>query len=364
MARFFIICGEDSGDRLGALIGSGLVTDGHDISGWGGIQMSGSNIHLTRDISDLKVMGWSQVLTSLPKIIRLWNRAKRDILEFQPDKLILIDYGGFNLRIAKWAYSRGIEVVYYSPPKIWASRPGRIKYLHSYCHKIIVLFPFEQRYYESRGLQVEYFGHPLAQEIHSHASNEDFRSSFELDKRPILSILPGSRRSEIEHTLPIYLRAAKELPEYQVCISVISSELSLVSSICESANVAHTLIVDNLYGLLSHTALALVTSGTATFETALFKIPQVVGYKTSWINYRLAKRLIRVEHVSLPNLIAGKAIIPELIQNELNPQNLQKNIIRICQPDAKSEIENAYSSIIFDTFKEKCLFKTIAAISS
>ncbi len=363
MARYFIITGESSGDRLGAFLGRALLSQGHQVQAWGGEQMKKAGIPLVQDHVDFMVMGWTDVVVKIPLFVQLFNKCKADLKRFQPDILILIDFGGFNLRIARWAKNLQTRIIYYSPPKVWASRTHRIEKIKQFCDQIIVLFPFEHDYYNEQGLEAEYYGHPFASEVIQFRPTPGFRMTQALNEKQVLSILPGSRTSEIKYCLPVYLRAVRDLSDYQICISSVGGQKELISKICVRESVDARIIENRFYDLLSITDLALVTSGTASFEAALFKVSQIVGYKTSGLNYFIGKSLIKTDFIALPNLICNKEVVPELIQNHLNPFNIQKNIIRICQPIAKSEMEKSYSSIIFETFKENCLFNTITAIS-
>ncbi len=364
MARYFIVTGEPSGDRLGALLAVELMFLDYSVGGWGGDAMHKAGVEIYQDTKDLKLMGWTDVIRQIPKFAKLLNKCKKHITDFNADHIILIDYGSFNLRIAKWAKSQHLKVTFYSPPKVWASRPNRIKKLKRYCDQIIVLFPFEQLYFTSKNVKTQFFGHPFCHEIIHHTPDPNFYNKHQLKQKNILTILPGSRKAEISKTLPIYLESTKDfLSDYQVCIACANDMSSLVNSILHEHK--HTnihIIKDDYYDLLSHSNLAICTSGTASLEVALFKIPQVVGYKTSSLNYQLAKRIILTKYISLVNLISDKEVVKELIQNQVTQENIQSNIIRLCKIDAISRIKKEYDGIISVLYNPNCVKECIAAI--
>ncbi len=364
MARYFIVTGEPSGDRLGALLASELLTLGHSVGGWGGSSMHDAGVDIDQDIKELKLMGWTDVVKQIPRFVKLLSDCKKHITNFKADHIILIDYGSFNLRIAKWAKRQNLKVTFYSPPKVWASRPSRIEKLKRYCDQIIVLFPFEQSYFASKNVTTEYFGHPFCNEISRHKPDPDFRERHQLTPKDIIAILPGSRSSEISRTLPIYLESIKDLQDYQACIACANDMKPLIAKILKELEHSdfHLIPEDDYYNLLLHSSLAICTSGTASLEVALFKIPQVVGYKTSSLNYHIAKRLILTKYISLVNIISDKEVVKELIQHELTYENLQANIIRVCKIDATSRIKKEYDGIISALYNTNCVKESIAAI--
>lgn len=365
MARYFIVTGEPSGDRLGALLATELLSLGHSVGGWGGRAMQDASVDIFQDIKSLKVMGWTDVLKQIPRFAKLINNCKRHVTDYKADHLILVDYGSFNLRIAKWAKSQQLRVTFYSPPKVWASRPKRITKLEKYCDQIIVLFPFEQSYFASKNIKTEYFGHPFYNQIAQHKSDDDFLARHQLSKKEILTILPGSRTSEITKTLPIYLESIKEFVQnYQVCIACANDMKSIIAEIINRQDQSdiHLIEEEDYYHLLSHSNMALCTSGTASLEVGMFKIPQIVGYKTSSLNYQLAKRLILSKYISLVNLISDKEVVKELIQHELTYENLHTNIIRLCKADTKSRMVNDYEVFLSPLQNPNCVKESIAAI--
>ena len=363
---YFLLAGEPSGDRLGAFLSSGLTAQGHQCVGWGGPKMKAAGTDILHDMSDLGLMGWSSVITQLPKQVSLLRKAKEDIKKTGADRLILIDYGSFNLRIAVWAKQQNIHVIYYSPPKIWASRPKRIRHLKD-CDKVIVLFPFEQEYYRSRGLETVCYGHPLAEDIVNFEPDPSFESRYNLDESPMLGIFPGSRKEEIKTNLPVYLKAANKLHKYQVLISAMPSSQTLIEEVLhqEHMGVPYRLIQhDDYHNLMRHADIAMITSGTASWEAALHGVPQVVGYRTSQLNYLIAKQLITVPYISLVNLMMGRLVVPECIQDELTTTNLLENIIRLESSETKSEINNSYENIRRMSYMSHIIKNTMVAITT
>lgn len=364
MARYFIVTGESSGDRLGALLATELLSLGYTVGGWGGNAMQEAGVDIYQDIKELKVMGWIDVLKQMPRFAWLLSNCKKHITAFEADHIILVDYGSFNLRIAKWAKHQNLKVTFYSPPKVWASRPKRIEKLKSYCDQIIVLFPFEQSYFSSKNVATEYFGHPFCYEISHHKPDPDFHKRHKLSSKAILTLLPGSRTAEVSKTLPIYLESIKEfLTGYQVCIACANDMSPLIRKIVDQHRHPDiNMINDDYYNLLSHSEMAICTSGTASLEVALFKIPQIVGYKTSSLNYQIAKRLILTKYISLVNLISDKEVVKELIQSQVTKENISSNIILLCKVDAISRIKKEYDGIISVLYNANCVKQSIAAI--
>ena len=362
MLRLFILAGEVSGDKLGGSLALELVSRGYDVAGWGGQEMASAGVTITQDIQSLNFMGFSDVIMKLPTITRLLNQCKRDIEKFNPDILVLIDFGSFNFRVAKWAKNRIKKIVYYSPPKLWASRPGRSKFLKKYCDQVIVLFPFEQSFYQSHDIQAEYYGHPLVERIQQVKSRDNFRQTHDLDDRPIIALLPGSRKQEIIHHLPIYLAAVKHFPEYTICVSSAPGMHGNIKNICDKHSSEVLIIKEDLYQLLSNSNLAIITSGTASLEAALLRIPQVVCYKTSWLNYWIARSIIRVPYISLVNLIIGSKIVEELIQEDCNEPNLRNNIISLIDSNKQSDMAYHYDHLINELSKEEITKRTALAI--
>ena len=327
--KYYIIAGEPSGDLHGSNLMKAIKTIDNDskFAFWGGDHMLNVDKGIITHIRETSIMGFVEVAKNISKIKAFFKKAKQTISDFDPDLLVLIDYPGFNLRMAKWAKEKGYKVVYYISPQLWAWKKGRIKTVKKYVDEMIVILPFELDFYRKNGVNVHFIGHPLVPVIQS------FKGSFDSlengsDEKNILAILPGSRKQEIKKLLPELVDAADHfLDQYQLCIAMAPNiEQSFYLDLIESKKDRIRLVENDTYGLLSQADIALVTSGTATLETALFGVPQVVCYKTSFLNYEIGKRLVDLEYISLVNLIAGKKIVPELIQNEVNNKQLIETI--------------------------------------
>ena len=329
--RYYIIAGEASGDLHGSnLMNSLLQQDlNAEFRFWGGDLMKNISGTLVKHYRDLAFMGFVEVLMNIRTIAKNLSFCKKDIEDFNPDVIIFIDYPGFNLRIAKWAKARGYKTHYYISPQIWAWKEGRIKDIKRDIDKMYVILPFEKTFYEDKhDFTVDFVGHPLIDAIadRDQIDENDFRTLHKLNDKPIIALLPGSRKQEIKKMLSIMLSMVNHFPDYQFVIAgAPSQDFSFYNQFIDSANV--NFVSNKTYDLLSVSTAALVTSGTATLETALFKVPQVVCYKGSWISYQIGKRLVKhIKYISLVNLIMDKEVVSELIQNELNPKRLKKEL--------------------------------------
>lgn len=330
--KYFIIAGEASGDLHGANLMEGIkkTNAGAEFVYFGGSLMSAQGGILLRHYKEMAFMGFIDVLKNIKKIGSNFNYCKKKIKEYLPDVIILIDYPSFNLNIAKFANSLGLKVFYYISPKIWAWKEYRIKAIRKYVDRMFVIFPFEIDYYKKFNYDVFYEGNPLVDKIESKIVNkipkENFIRQNNLTQKPIIAILPGSRISEIERILPRMLHAIQgKYKEYQFVIAGTGSiDPDIYHTYIENNDVS--LIFDQTYDLLSHSAAAIVTSGTATLETALFNVPEVACYYTSKINYLIAKQLVNVKFITLVNLVMDKLIIKELLQNDLNDRQIQSEL--------------------------------------
>lgn len=334
--KYYIIAGEASGDLHGSnLIKALKAADSNtECRCWGGDLMVEAGGHLAKHYRDLAFMGFIEVLFNLGTILKNISFCKKDIESYQPDALILIDYPGFNLRIAKWAKRKGIPVHYYISPQIWAWKEGRIKDIKRDVDEMYVILPFEKDFYEKKHqFPVHFVGHPLIDAISQRplANPEAFRKEHNLDERPIIALLPGSRKQEISKMLEVMLSVTDEFKEYQFVIAgAPSQEKEFYAPFLKKSNVY--LLLNKTYDLLSLSNAALVTSGTATLETALYKVPQVVCYKGSRISYEIAKRVINLKYISLVNLILDKPVVTELIQTDLHTARLKKELENILEP--------------------------------
>lgn len=342
--RYYIIAGEASGD----LHGSNLINALHnqdnkaDIRCWGGDKMQAAGATLVKHYKDLAFMGFVEVVANLPTILRNLDFCKKDILAYQPDILILIDYPGFNLRIAEWAKKQGLKIVYYISPQVWAWKSNRVKKIKRDIDKMLVILPFEVDYYKDKwNFDVTYVGHPLT-EVVQQEQNDETQS---ISTKPIVALLPGSRKQEIEIKLPIMLQMVDRFPDYQFVVAQSPSQpSSLYQDIIGDRNV---LIANNqTYNLLKQAKAALVTSGTATLETALFGVPQVVCYKGNPLSYWIATKLVDVKYISLVNLIMDNEVVKELIQNDFKEDALFSELKKILEDESYIKaLKNNYQQL-------------------
>lgn len=340
--KYYIISGERSGDLHGSNLIKALKAEdaSAQIRCWGGDEMEKAGGELVVHYREIAFMGFWEVLTNLFKIAGFLKLAKKDIVQYNPDVIILIDYAGFNMKIAKFAKGAGFKTFYYISPKIWAWNQSRALKIKKYVDRMFVILPFEEQFYQKFDYKVNYVGNPLFDAINAFEPNPDFRSQEGFDDQPIIAILPGSRKQEVENMLGVMLTLVKDFSDYNFAVAGVDNMPSgLYESIQEHPNVK--LIIGKTYDLLSNAHAAVVTSGTATLETALFNVPQVVCYKTSPISYGIAKSLIKVDYISLVNLIAGKKVVEELIQKEMNPVSVKSQLSKVASvsPDRHKMLE-------------------------
>ncbi|MFY0483654.1 lipid-A-disaccharide synthase [Flavobacterium sp. PLA-1-15] len=347
--KYYIIAGEASGDLHGSNLMKALYKEDSqaEIRFWGGDLMQKAGGTLVKHYRELAFMGFVEVIFNLKTILNNIKFCKKDIENFNPDVIIFIDYPGFNMRIAKWAKEKGIKTHYYISPQIWAWKENRIKDIKRDFDKLYVILPFEKDFYEKKhGFPVEFVGHPLIDAIHNRTPMDDatFRAENNLDEKPIIALLPGSRKQEISKMLSLMLSVVKDFPDYQFVIAgAPSQEYSFYSQFLKDENVRF--IANKTYDLLSVSHCALVTSGTATLETALFKVPEVVCYKGSWASYQIAKRIITLKYISLVNLIMDKEVVTELIQGECNPKNIKKELEKLLEPNHRKQLLEQYDAL-------------------
>lgn len=333
--RYYIIAGEASGD----LHGSNLIRELRardslaQVRCWGGDLMQAAGGELVRHYRDLAFMGFVEVVSNLGTILRNLKFCKQDIRAFRPDTLVLIDYPGFNLRIARWAHEQGIRVIYYISPQVWAWKENRVRMMKQCIDRMLVILPFEKAYFRDKWhWEVDYVGHPLVEVIEKYQARG---ITTRFSERPVIALLPGSRRQEIEKKLPIMLEVSRAFPDYQF---IVAQAPSIEPAFYETftrpfPNVSA--VSNQTYELLLQARAALVTSGTATLETALFGVPEVVCYKGSPISYQIARRVIRVSYISLVNLIMNKLVVRELIQQELTPDNIRQALQELLNDPAR-----------------------------
>jgi lipid-A-disaccharide synthase len=352
--KYYIIAGEASGDLHGSNLMKGLKATDPDAEFrcWGGDLMEAQEGTLVKHYRELAFMGFWEVLLNLRTILSNIRFCKKDILAFQPDVLILIDYPGFNLRIAKWARQQGLKVYYYISPQIWAWHSSRVHGIKASVDRMFVILPFEQEFYAGYGYEVDFVGHPLMDVIGQFDAPADFRQRCQLDERPIIALLPGSRKQEIERLLNVMLEVVPHFPSHQF---VIAGAPSQTGEFYQQVLNEHPLpdeyqqqvhLVDNqTYALLQEAEAALVTSGTATLETALFGVPEVVCYKGSQFSYLIARRLVNVPYISLVNLIMEREIVKELIQDDCRPEKLRTELQRILAPEHRRQLQSDYQEL-------------------
>ena len=346
--KYYIIAGEASGD----LHGSNLIKEiidldpNADIRAWGGDKMKDSGAVVVKHFKDLAFMGFYEVLINIRTILKNISFCKKDILSFNPDKIIFIDYPGFNMRIAKWSKKYKFKTIYYIAPQLWAWNEKRIKEIKKYINSLYVILPFEKEFFESKhNYPVKFLGHPLADSIYNFKIN--YKSSNQLitdDKKPIISILPGSRKQEIKKILNIVLETVEYFSEYQFIVAGAPNiELSYYTSIIKNKKIK--VIENKTYELLSVSYAAIVTSGTATLETALFKVPQIVCYKSSYFSFFIAKLLVNIKYISLVNLIMDQEIIKELIQGDCNKEKITNELRKILNSNNRKVLKVKYDEL-------------------
>jgi lipid-A-disaccharide synthase len=316
--RYYIIAGERSGDlHASNLVKEIRKRDGEAVfRGLGGAYLRTAGVSLFADYAEFAVMGFLEVLGNLRKISGYINKTVADLRAFQADVVILVDYGGFNMRVARKCKAAGIRVFYYIPPKVWAWNQGRAKKLKATVDELFVILPFEKDFFRKFDMDVHYVGNPVLDAVKAHTSNPEFRRRFGLsDNDTVIALLPGSRKQELLRILPLMREVVTRFPDWKFGVATVSNlDSSLYAPLKGLSNTFF--VEEDTYNLLGNANAAIVTSGTATLETALFEVPQVVVYKTSGFSYAVAKRLIRVPYISLVNLIAGKEVVRELIQGD------------------------------------------------
>ena len=333
--RYYIVTGESSGDMHAANLVKELRKYDHEatVRAWGGDRLINEDVAIAKHIKDTSFMGIWSVLKNINVIKSNLKFCKSDIMHFSPDAVVLVDYPGFNLKIAEFAKSNGIKVFYYISPKVWAWNKNRISKIKKFIDHLIVIFPFEVDFFKKFGIEVSYVGNPIFDEI-----NKKRYKLSAYSKKPIISLLPGSRKQEIETILPQMLKVIDRFPNYQFIIA--GTNLFTPDYYNNMIGNKNVIVVYNeTYALLDQSTAALVTSGTASLETALFKVPQVVCYKTNWITYFIAKSLIKIKFISLVNILLKKSVVKELIQSKLNNENLEKELDLILNDNLKIKEE-------------------------
>ncbi|WP_179471137.1 lipid-A-disaccharide synthase [Chryseobacterium sp. H1D6B] len=346
--KYYIIAGEASGDLHGSNLMKALKKKDADAAFrfWGGDLMKEQGGTLVKHYRDLAFMGFLEVAVNLRTILNNIKFCKEDIKNNMPDVLILVDYPGFNLRIAKFAKELGIKVVYYISPQLWAWKEGRVETIKKYVDEMMVILPFEEDFYKKHGVHSHFVGHPLLDAISNLqlVSSDDFKKDNGLNEKEIIALLPGSRKQEVEKMLEIMLSVRPYFKNYQF---VIAGAPSLPRDFYQKYVDENVHFVSNkTYDLLRSSKAALVTSGTATLETALLNIPEVVCYRGSKISYAIAKRLVKnIKYISLVNLIMDREVVTELIQNDLTTKNLVDELNKVLEGEKREHILNDYESL-------------------
>ncbi len=343
--KYYIIAGEASGDLHGSNLIKAIIQEDANatIKCWGGDLMQAAGGTLVKHYKELAFMGFIEVLMNIRKIFKNISFCKTDIATFQPDVIIFIDYSGFNLRIAKWAKKQNFRTNYYISPQVWASRAGRVAAIKRDIDAMYVILPFEKEFYKKYDYEVHFVGHPLIDAISDRQQvDEDlFRKEHHLADKPGIALLPGSRKQEITKMLSVMVSLIDKFTDYQFVIAgAPSQEFAFYQRIIGNRNVRF--VNNKTYDLLSLSTAALVASGTATLETALFKVPQVVCYKGSIISYQIAKRIITLKFISLVNLILDREVVKELIQNDFTKKNLRKELINILDINHREKLFSDY----------------------
>lgn len=351
--KYYIVAGEASGD----LYGSNLIKEIKKIDSkatfraWGGDLMNLEDVKLVKHYKDHNYMGFAEVIWNLRTILKNITFCKEDIKKYNPDTLILIDFPGFNMRIAKFFHKSSFPILYYIAPQVWAWKEKRVELIKKYVDSLYVILPFEKDFFMKHGIETTYHGHPLLEHIINFKKNKsipklDFYKQNNLDqKKPVIALIPGSREQEIIKKLPIMLNAISSYTEnYNIVIAGMNMHKDIYQSI--SYNYKVNIVFEDTYNLLNQSSFALVTSGTATLETAFFNVPQVVCYKANWISYSIAKSLVKIKFISLVNLILDYESVKELIQNDLNNKKLKEELRKIINVSHSNSIKNDYKKLI------------------
>lgn len=332
--RYYIIAGEASGDLHGSNLIKGMkeVDKEAEFRFWGGNKMENEGGELAKHYADYSIMGFWEVFTKAGKILSTLRECKNDMVKYNPDVLILIDFPGFNLQMAKFAKKNNISVFYYISPKIWAWKESRIKKIKAYVDRMFVIFPFEKDFYKKHDYEVDFYGNPLIDAIDNKLNNRPSLDWFirenNLDNRPLIAVLPGSRKQEIDRNLSVMLEVVHDFPDHQF---VIAGAPSIKPEYYDNYLIAENIkiVFDKTYDLLSNAKAGIITSGTATLEAALFGVPQAVCYKAHPVSYMIAKSFVKVPYISLVNLNMNKEVVKEFIQGNMTPRNIKDELYKL-----------------------------------
>ena len=336
--KYFFIVGEASGDvHTSKLLAEMIKIDpSAEIVFWGGDRMAAAvgQDKMLNHYKDGAFMGVWEVARNIKKVFGRIKKCKKDIIEFNPDVVVLVDFAGFNMKIAKFAKKRGIKTFYYIAPKVWAWRESRAKKIAKYVDELFCIFPFEIEFFKKWGINAHYFGNPLIEEINQKQENIPNRETFirdnELEDKPIIAILAGSRNQEIEYNLPFMSKVASRLTDYQFVVAAVGwLDKSLYSDIISAKANNIKIVYDKTYETLLNSEAAIVTSGTATLETALLGVPEVVCYKCSALTYYLGRLLIKIKFISLVNIVMDKTVVRELLNDEMHVKTVEVELRKI-----------------------------------
>lgn len=339
--KFFVIAGEASGDMHGANLVKAIkfLAPNAQFEGFGGERLEAEGMKVLRPLDKLNFMGFLEVVQNLGTVRENFKVCKKALTENKPDAIILIDYPGFNLRMAKWAKQRGIKVFYYISPQVWAWKENRVKQMKKNINRLMVILPFEKEFFAKRGMEVDFVGHPLIDEIEARRQTSGIR------RENVIALLPGSREQEIKHILPEMLAVMEHFPDYHFMIGKAPGRTAAFYQFRFNLGNAKV-FEDGTYKLLARSKAALVASGTATLETGLLKVPQIVCYKASGISVRIARSLIKVPYISLVNLILDKPAVKELIQSELNTDAIVAELKRLLKDEkAQETMQKDYANL-------------------
>lgn len=346
--KYYIISGEASGDLHGSNLIKSLKKkdDRAQFRCWGGDMMKSAGAEIVVHYKEIAFMGFKEVLTNLNRILKFLKFCKKDIDEYQPDVVILIDYPGFNIRMAEYCKKKALKVIYYISPQVWAWKSSRVKKLKKYVDKMLVILPFEKEFYAKYDFEVDYIGHPLMDVLAEFKPEPDFKRSHGLPDKPLIALLPGSRKQEISRMLPEMLNIRKEFPDHAF---VVAGAPGIEASFYQETgnNEDFNIVYNSTYDLFLNAEAGIVTSGTATLEAALFNMPMVVGYKGNQLSYMIGKMLINVRFISLVNLILERQLVDELIQNNFNTSELRSSLKSLIYDENKiSRIKAGYEELM------------------
>ena len=333
--RYYVIAGEKSGDLHGGNLIKALskLDSQAQFRGFGGDEMQKAGLDLRVHYQQMAFMGIVKVLLNIRKISRWLSFCKTDIQSFKPDVIMLIDYGGFNMRVAKFAKANGFKVFYYIAPKVWAWNVGRAWKLKATVDRMFCILPFEKDFFKKFDWEVDYVGNPVLDAVKAFKPHPDFLRANNLpSNQKLVAILPGSRKIELERLGPLLASVAKQFPTYRFVVAAIQElPAKLYEPFKALPNISF--VYDSTYDLLTHAHAAMVTSGTATLETGLFKVPQVVVYKASYLEYAIGSRLVKVDYISLVNLVANKPVLKEFIQHDANEQTVTSEMSSLLEDE-------------------------------